>query len=42
MSGGAEMKICVVSPSRNTYSETFIRAHIDQPFDAVFAAPDSE
>ncbi len=30
MSGGAEMKICVVSPSKDAYSETFVRAHIDK------------
>jgi len=30
MSRGAEMKICVVSLSKNAYSETFIRAHIDE------------
>jgi len=30
MSGEPKMKICVVSPSQNAYSETFIRAHIDE------------
>ena len=30
MSGGAEMKICVVNPAKSACSGTFIRAHIDE------------